>query len=134
MNDNVEIVYDRECPVCEFYCRRVAAADAGMRIDLVDARDGGELMDDITALGLDIDEGMVVRRNGRFYYGSDAIAELARVQGRDGLFNRLARAAFGGPRRAALLYPIGKALRNLLLKLLGRRRINNLDLEDNDRF
>ena len=48
---------------------------------LVDARKGGcALMDEITARGLDIDEGMVVKVGNDLHYGSDAIFELGAKQ------------------------------------------------------
>ena len=45
---------------------------------------------------------------------------------RAGWFNRLAVAFFGGTRRASFWYPIGKAARNVVLKVLGIRYIDNL--------
>lgn len=43
-----------------------------------------------------------------------------------GLFNRINCYFFGTPTRARLFYPLGKAFRNVVLKLLGIRYIENL--------
>ena len=130
----VEVVYDRECPICEYYCQRVdVAPDIGEMIR-VDAREDSPVLDEVTDLGLDIDEGMVVKVDDRIYYGSDAIRKLATVSSRTGFLNRFSYHLFRHSRAARLLYPMLAACRNLLLKILGRTRINNLGLSDNDRF
>lgn len=100
----------------------------------IDARDDSDVLREVTARGLDIDEGMVVRIGDRIYYGADAINVLARLSSGSGWFNRFAGATFRSPAVARTLYPVLKALRNLLLKALGRSRINNLDIDGNDRF
>ena len=131
-SSDVEVVYDKECPVCDFYCHAVDVAEG--ELVRVDARDPGEAMDEITALGLDIDEGMVVRIDGRIYYGADAIHELALRSNKKGLLNRFASFVFRSRGMARFFYPILKAMRNLLLKILGKTRINNLEEPGRDRF
>lgn len=132
--DDIKLVYDRQCPVCELYCRNVDVSESAGRLVRIDAREPGELMDEITAHDLDIDEGMVLKVDDRLYYGSDAIHELAKLSSRQGLFNRLASITFRSPTAARVLYPVLRATRNLLLKMLGRTRINNLNLPNRDRF
>ena len=66
--------------------------------------------------------------------GSDAIHELALLSSKKGLFNHLMSSLFRHRQIAKLLYPALVVCRNLLLKILGRSRINNLGLADNDRF
>lgn len=135
MADNdVEVLYDKECPACDFYCQRIDIRSEVGELKRIDARDPSDVLDEVTALGLDIDEGMVVRKDGEIFYGPDAIHELALLSNRKGLINRLAYWSFRSKRAARILYPMLKACRNLLLKLLGRSRINNLDLDDNHRF
>lgn len=128
------LVYDRQCPACEFYCNLVRIRESVGRLVLVDAREGGAIMDEITARGLDIDQGMVVKVGEERYYGADAIHVLALMGTRRGLFNRLAYWTFGARRVARVVYPVLRACRNLLLKLLGRTRINNLGIPGNERF
>jgi predicted DCC family thiol-disulfide oxidoreductase YuxK len=125
-NGDVWLVYDGECPVCNTYCRYARIRDAVGRLHLVDAREPGALMDEITAAGLDIDQGMVVKFEGVMYYGPDAIRMLTLLSTPSGLFNRINYWLFGTPKRADIFYPAGKALRNIILKLLGIRYIENL--------
>ena len=123
---DVWLVYDGECPVCSTYCRHARVRDAVGRLHLVDARQPGELMDEITAAGLDIDQGMVLKFEGIMYYGPEAVRMLTLLSTPSGLFNRINYWFFGTPRRAGFFYPVGKAIRNLILKLLGIRYIENL--------
>lgn len=62
-NNDIWIVYDGEFPVCKTYCKYIRIREAGERLHLVDARQPSEIMDEITAAGLDIDQGMVVKFN-----------------------------------------------------------------------
>ena len=133
-DDEILLVYDRQCPACDYYCNLVRIRESAGRLILIDARDGGAIMDEITAAGLDIDQGMVVKAGGTLYYGADAIHVLALMGTRSGLFNRVAYWSFRNRSVARALYPVLKACRNLLLKILGRTKINNLALPGNDRF
>ncbi len=132
--DRILLVYDRQCPVCEMYCTlsRIRAAEG--ELVLVDAREDSEVMREITASGLDIDQGMVLKIGERLYYGADAIHMLSLLGTRSGLFNRMTFWLFRSPRVATLLYPVLRFFRNLLLKMLGRSRINNLGTPGNSRF
>ena len=136
MNDNedIQLLYDRECPVCDFYCQRIDVSPAAGNLVRVNARESSPLMDEITNAGLDIDAGMVLKSGETIYYGSDAIHHLALLSSKKGWLNRLASSLFRHRRIATLLYPLLAVCRTLLLKVLRRSRINNLGLADNDRF
>src|SRR5690349_15286722 len=128
------LVYDKECPVCNAYCRMARIRASLGELRLVDAREPGALMDEITALGFDIDQGMLLKVDDRLYYCADAIHALALMSSRSGVFNRFTYWVFRSERLSRLLYPVLRAGRNLLLKLLGKTKINNLGLADNVRF
>lgn len=123
---DVWLVYDGECPVCDTYCKYARISDAVGRLHLVDAREPSALMDEITAAGLDIDQGMVVKFKDVMYYGPEAIRMLTLLSTSSGLFNRVNYWFFGTSRRARVWYPLGKAMRNLMLKILGIQYIDNL--------
>jgi predicted DCC family thiol-disulfide oxidoreductase YuxK len=123
---DVWLVYDGECPVCNVYCKYARVRDAVGTLHLVDARHPSALMNEITAAGLDIDQGMVVKFHDVLYYGPEAIRMLTLLSTPSGLINRINYLFFGTARRAGLFYPFGKAIRNLVLKLLGIRYIENL--------
>jgi predicted DCC family thiol-disulfide oxidoreductase YuxK len=132
--DPILLVYDKQCPACDLYCNLARIrADVG-DLTLVDARDGGPEMEEITRAGLDIDQGMVVKVGTQLYYGADAIHALSLMSTRTGFFNRLAFWSFRSRRAARILYPVLRAMRNFLLKLLGKTKINNLRVAGNDRF
>lgn len=128
------LVYDKECPVCHAYCQLVRIRESVGELKIVDARDDSEILREITASGLDIDQGMVLKMGGRLYYGADAIHMLALISQRTGVFNRINYWIFSSRKLSFWLYPIFRFLRNLLLKMLGKSRINNLDIPDNESF
>ncbi|HCS64040.1 MAG TPA: hypothetical protein DIW64_08100 [Cellvibrio sp.] len=124
--EDVWLVYDGECPVCKTYCKYIRIREAVGNLHLVDARQPGELMDEITRLGLDIDQGMVLKFKDAIYYGPDAIHMLTLLSTPSGIFNRINYYIFSTKPGAKIAYPIGKAFRTLLLKLLGIQYIENL--------
>ena len=91
-------------------------------------------MEEITAQGLDIDQGMVLKMGGQLYYGADAIHALALIGGRSGIFNRMNYWMFKSKTASSIFYPILRFFRNLLLKILGKSKINNLNTKGNDKF
>ena len=131
---DIELVYDKECPVCDFYCKRIDVAQSAGKLLRINARDDSEIMEEITALGLDIDEGMVVRIGDELHYGADAIHALALLSSGNGLVNAMSKRIFASRRISRALYPLFKFTRNMLLKVLRRTRVNNLQQDGNDRF
>jgi predicted DCC family thiol-disulfide oxidoreductase YuxK len=128
------LVYDGECPLCNAYCKVARIRESLGTLKLIDARESSDVRDEMTAKGLDIDQGMALKVGDSLYYGSDAIFTLSLMSSRLGVFNRFNYWLFGSQRRAHLLYPLLRSCRNLLLKLLRRSKINNLGLPGNDRF
>jgi len=132
--NNIILVYDKECPMCHAYCRMTRLRESVGNLILQDAREPSAVMDEITALGWDIDQGMVLKVDKKLYYGPDAIHALALMSSRSGIFNRLSYWTFKSKTLSKILYPVMKAGRNLFLKILGRSKINNLNFEDNEKF
>ena len=131
---DILLVYDKQCPACDYYCSLARIRETVGNLVLVDAREDSPVMREITEAGLDIDEGMVLKVGDQLYYGADAIHRLSLMSTRAGVFNRLSYWCFRSERFSRVLYPLLKACRNLLLKILRRTRINNLDLDGRDRF
>lgn len=136
MSENREIllIYDKQCPACDFYCQLARVNSTVGELKLIDARQDSEVMDHITAEGLDIDQGMVLIVGGETYYGADAIHMLSLLSSRIGIFNRLMYHTFRSQRAAKILYPVLRSCRNLLLKILRKSKINNLGLSNNQKF
>jgi predicted DCC family thiol-disulfide oxidoreductase YuxK len=132
--EEILLVYDKQCPVCDNYCRQVHIRETVGELRLINARDSSTVMDEITSRGWDIDQGMVLKMGDNLYYGSDAIHALALISSRSGIFNRLNYRLFKSRMLSRIFYPVLRSFRNLLLKLLRRTKINNLKLENNDRF
>lgn len=128
------LVYDKECPACNNYCQIIRIRKDIGELQIVNARGNSEVREEITRMGLDIDQGMVLKMEDQIYYGSDAIHALALISSQSGWFNRLNYWIFKSKKRAYFFYPILRACRNILLKLLGKTKINNLGIEGNDKF
>ena len=83
--EQILLVYDRECPACNAYCKVVKIRESVGDLRIVDARKNSEVMNEITAQGLDIDQGMVLKMGEQLYYGADAIHTLALIGSRSGI-------------------------------------------------
>jgi predicted DCC family thiol-disulfide oxidoreductase YuxK len=118
------IVYDGQCPFCSRYVTLLRLREALGRVELIDARQDGPLVDEITAAGLDLDEGMVLKMDGRLYHGDECIHRLALLSTPSGLFNRVNAAVFRSPTASRLLYPVLRIGRDAALRLLGRPKLN----------
>lgn len=135
MKDNeILLIYDKECPACNNYCQMVKIKETVGTLKIVNARESGSVMSEITNAGLDIDQGMVLKMGGQLYYGSDAIHALSLISSRSGIFNRVNYWIFKSKYISKLLYPMLRSCRNLLLKIIGVSRINNLGIDGNDEF
>lgn len=132
--EEILLVYDRECPACNAYCQVVNIRESVGDLRIVDAREDSEVMKEITSQGLDIDQGMVLKMGGQLYYGADAIHALALIGSRSGILNRMNYWMFKSKTVSSVLYPILRFCRNLLLKILGKTKINNLNIAGNDKF
>jgi hypothetical protein len=93
------------------------------RVELVNARDGGPIVDDVVRAGLDLDEGMILKIGDTLYHGDECIHRLALLSTPSSTFNRLNGLIFSSPTAARVLYPVLRAGRNAVLALLGRPKI-----------
>jgi len=123
--EKILLVYDKDCPACDNYCQVVRIRESIGELKIINARENSEVLEEITQLGLDIDQGMVLKMGGVIYYGADAIHALALISSRSGVFNKLNYWLFKSRRVSTVLYPVLRFLRNLLLKVLGKTKINN---------
>lgn len=114
------LVYDGECPVCSAYVRIVRFREAAGAIELINARDGGPVVERIVQQGLDLDEGMVLIYGGAMYHGADCIHMLAMLSSNSGFINRINAAIFRSRVLSKYLYPILRFGRNTLLRILRR--------------
>lgn len=134
MANKITLIYDKQCPACNNYCQVIRIRESVGELKLVDAREQSDLMNEITAQGFDIDQGMVLKMDEVLYYGADAIHALALISSHSEVFNRLNYWLFKSKNRSLLVYPVLRFFRNLLLKLLNKTKINNLNKKGNDKF
>jgi predicted DCC family thiol-disulfide oxidoreductase YuxK len=117
------LLYDGECPFCASYVRYVRLQESVGPITLADARQYPDLVAEARSLGFDIDVGMLLKLDGRYFFAGDCLHVLSLLTTSSGAFNRLNRALFKSHSLARFAYPILRAGRNTALFLLGRRRI-----------
>ena len=117
------LIYDGDCPFCSNYVRLVKLREAIGPVQLINARDGGPEVKRATSRGFDLNEGMLLVMDGRYYHGADCINRLALLSTDSGAFNGITAGIFRSPALSKALYPVLRAGRNLTLFLLGRRKI-----------
>ena len=122
---HLSIFYDGECPVCSRYVQYYRLTDGEFNVSLVDLRQHPEEVARFSALGLEVDEGMVVALGDQILHGSEAVHVLALLSTPVGLFNRLNRWLFSRRRLAHIFYPVLVSGRNILLFMLGREKIHS---------
>lgn len=123
---NVWLVYDGQCPICNGTANALKIKAAVGDLILVNAREPHSIMDELKLANMNIDEGMVVKMNDVLYHGADAQYILAMIGTNEDWFNRLNVIIFSNKMTAKLIYPILKQIRNLILKVKGISKINNL--------
>jgi predicted DCC family thiol-disulfide oxidoreductase YuxK len=119
------LVYDGDCPFCSGFVKRLRIDRAAGKLDLVNAREGGEIVEDVRRRGYDLDGGMVLILGDEYYHGDEALHRLALMSTRYGWFNRANAWLFSNPSMARFAYPLLRAGRNVALRLLGRSPISS---------
>ncbi|MGD8570780.1 MAG: DCC1-like thiol-disulfide oxidoreductase family protein [Gammaproteobacteria bacterium] len=114
-------IYDGQCPLCSTAARVYRVRKVVGDLQVIDARCDSEnsILRDILNKGYDLDQGMVVYWNQRYYQGSDALVIMALLGSKHGWYNRIIATLFRSPSIAKLLYPSLRGTRNLLLKFRG---------------
>jgi predicted DCC family thiol-disulfide oxidoreductase YuxK len=122
-NADMIIIYDGQCVFCSAYVQLLRLRAAVGQVQLLDAR-----TDNIADLvkqefDLDLNNGMLVLHQGRYYYGADAMTFLSALTSPVGALNRSIAVVFRSRRLSRLLYPLLKVGRRATLALLGRSTI-----------
>lgn len=115
----ISIYYDGECPFCTRYVQMLRLQRTA-KVELIDLRTAPDKVAEFNQAGYNLDDGMVVQTEGRDLHGSDAVSYLAALSTPSDLLNRLNKTALSNPVAAAILYPLLRAGRWLVLFLLGR--------------
>jgi len=122
--DGNYLIYDGECPFCSRYVRLTRLRETIGSLRLVDARSGGGEVAAAIRAGYRLDDGMLLHLDGQDFYGADCLNRLALLSSRSTLFNRLTYVMFRSAWLSRVMYPVLRAGRNLILRLMGRRRLD----------
>ncbi len=117
------LLYDGECPFCSAYVKMTRLKDAGVKLQLLNAREYPALVGKFAALGFEIDAGMVMQLGGATYFGADVMHAITALTTPASFFNRLNKVLFSNRAFARFVYPGMRAARNLTLRLMGRKPI-----------
>jgi predicted DCC family thiol-disulfide oxidoreductase YuxK len=128
-SDGVYFIYDGGCPLCTYAAHAFRIRQATGALHLVDARKDSDhtLIQEAKERGLDLDEGMVIVYQGNFYHGREALHFMSLVGSDTGWFNKLNVLLFRSKPVAEFCYPALRGLRNLLIRIKGVSKIDNLD-------
>lgn len=77
---SLEIFYDGECVFCQSYVRMIKLRKAAGQVELISVRDDDPRIQDVLAAGYNLNKGMVVRYQGKVYYGHRAMQVLNRLE------------------------------------------------------
>ena len=119
------LIYDGECPLCRRYALHLDVQRTLGELVLVNAREGGPLVEEARALPCDLNEGMVLKMRGRFFCGAEALHALALLADSRKPFGALNRLLFRSRTASRLAYPVLKLGRRALLKIKGAPMIDS---------
>jgi len=127
-SSDVWFAYDGDCPICSRAAQYLRVKESVGRLHLVNARDNRDhpFIQEIKALGLNLDEGMVLKYRDVCYHGEDALHMMALLGSGTGWFNRMNAFLFRSKPIAKISYPVMRAARNILLRAIGVAKIQNL--------
>jgi predicted DCC family thiol-disulfide oxidoreductase YuxK len=112
------LIYDGECPFCSRYSRLLNVREKVGNLTLINARDGGPLVEKIQSIPFDLNQGMVFIYGDDYYFGDDALHILGLLSSKGGIFSSLNRILFSSRTMVKISYPILRFGRNMTLKWL----------------
>jgi predicted DCC family thiol-disulfide oxidoreductase YuxK len=125
---DIYFIYDGECPLCAYAASAFSIRQAVGTLHLINARlnQQSDLMAEIHRQNLNLDQGMVILYQEKFYHGPEALHLMALIGSPSDSFNKLNVFLFKSKFFARVLYPALRAVRNLLIKIKGVPKIDNL--------
>jgi len=121
--DTAKIIYDGDCPLCKSYVKHLRLKK-NIDIVLINVREDKSILSSEELKYIDIDKGMILILNGKIYSGDKCVHILALLSTPSNLFNKINYLIFKNKHLSKLLYPPMRTGRNLLLKILGIKKIN----------
>ena len=120
---SIIIIYDGDCPFCRSYIELTRLRELSHTI-LLNARDEPGLCEELLDKDVSRDEGMAVIINNDVYHGGDAINRIALLTSKNTLFNKISYLVFSKPVISRFSYPVLRGIRNITLRLLGKKPIH----------
>lgn len=126
---DVWFVYDGECPLCKTAAKALRIKKAVGKLNLINAREdkNHSVIQEINRAKINLDKGMVIKFDDKFYHGDDALGVMAFLGTNVGWFNRINYILFRSRLVSRLIYPFMRGSRNVLLLVLGVKQIKNLE-------
>jgi predicted DCC family thiol-disulfide oxidoreductase YuxK len=123
----IYLIYDGECPICNNAAQALKIRKAVGNFIIINARTNNPLVLEAKNHGYDLDEGLLVKYQGQFYYGKDGMHILAILGSKSNLFNKINSTLFRSKILLTILYPVLKFIRRCLLMILGVKKIKHSD-------
>ncbi len=121
-------VYDGECPLCTDFAKAIRLRDNLKNLELIDARNSNSpILEEIKKRKLNLDKGAVFILNNIYYFGKDAPLMVSLHSTNSGFINKLNKILFANSFSAFIFYPIIREIRNLLLFIRSKPKLNNLN-------
>lgn len=117
--ETLYLIYDGQCPICSRVAIVIKIRQAVGKLEIINAREKHPLVIEAQKQGFDLDQGIVVKYQGRSYHGQDAMHMLAMLGSPIGWFNKINVLIFKSKIMIAICYPIFKFVRRCLLLILG---------------
>ncbi|MBV6325090.1 DCC1-like thiol-disulfide oxidoreductase family protein [Duganella violaceipulchra] len=122
--DSLVLVYDADCPFCADFVALTRLRQSVGKVDLVNARQGGPVVDAVRAAGYDLNTGMVLNYQGNFYHGAECLHMLALLSAQSDGFNRTLAWLFRSQLFCRCAYPLLRTGRRIVLAIKGMEKLN----------
>ncbi len=117
------LIYDGECPICSHAAKVIKIRQAVGKMEIINARENHPLVIEAKKQGYDLDKGIVIKYQGKSYYGKEAMHLLAMLGSPVGVLNKINVFLFKSKFLLAIFYPIFKFIRRCLLLVIGVKPI-----------
>lgn len=124
--NQITCVYDGACPLCTYAAVSYKHATLEDNVVLINSRTQTDhpILEKIKENNINLDHGGVFIKDGKMFGGVIAMEKLAKTDYRTFSHAGLFLKAFGSGRRAKIVYPILKAIRDIWITLSGAGKIN----------
>lgn len=124
-HDTVTVIYDGDCPFCSSYADVINIRKNVGELVLIDARQGGPVVERVRSEGFDLDEGMVMLYRGETFHGAECMHMISKLSKPRTFMSRTLNLLTRSKPIAVIVYPVLRLGRNLTLALLGRRKFRS---------